>query len=490
MGVYQQLQREGNTVERASGAKEVPRLIQAGMGVRISSSKLARETSRLGAVGVVSSVGLRHVIIEEIRSGDREAIELAGTFPIARYIDDLLAFAPGGKKHTAAVPLDHPDPSKGELPKRLSAIAAYVEVLRSRSGHDGMVGINVMWKCSLTVLPSLYGAMLAGVDMLLCGAGVPMELPDIVSRIQNGQDLEYLPLHGTDTNTQLSISGDRTLAQSNLSKSPMLVPILSNFAFPKRILDVWSREYGGVKPFAFVLENHAAGGHNAPPRDKESYGERDDITAYFEKVRDLGTPVYVAGAGSTREEYLAWREKGAYGLQVGSRFALCAESGLRDDLRNAVIAGNAQAETDVLTSSRLSSTGYPFKYVPLAGTLAEQPIYDSRRRICNKGYLLHSHVETDDDGSVKESYVCPAMPAAQYVRLGGEAEETVARVCLCNALLAAAGLAEPGEPPLITLGTEGLQVTELHSAREVIEEILTPEHVQLMEDRLRRGQPC
>ena len=48
---------------------EMPRLIQAGMGVRVSSCTLANTTSRLGGLGVVSAVGLRHIVIEEIRQG-------------------------------------------------------------------------------------------------------------------------------------------------------------------------------------------------------------------------------------------------------------------------------------------------------------------------------------------------------------------------------------------------------------------------------------
>ena len=109
--------------------KDVPRLIQAGMGVRISSAKLANTTSRLGAIGVVSSVGLRHIIVEEVRAGNLEAIEIARTFPVRQYVDDLLAFAPGGQKNRKAISMDHPDPTKSELPKRLSAIAAYIEVV-------------------------------------------------------------------------------------------------------------------------------------------------------------------------------------------------------------------------------------------------------------------------------------------------------------------------------------------------------------------------
>jgi len=462
---------------------ELPRLIQAGMGVRISSSKLANATSRLGALGVVSSVGLRHIIIDEIRAGNPETVALAKSFPVARYVDELMEFAPDGPKHKTPAPMDLPGP-KGELPKRLSVITSYIEVKKAQLGHKGKIGVNVMWKCSLTVLPSIYGAMLAGVDALLCGAGVPMELPDIIRRVRSGSDLQYQPLHGTGTNVQLSIAQDETASLFRRMAPPHLMPIISNFAFCKRILDVWHREYDGAKPYAFILENHEAGGHNAPPRNRVSFGEQDDLTTYFDKVRNLGVNVYVAGDGSSREEYQSWIDQGAYGVQVGSRFALCTDSGMRDDLRDKIIERNANGETIVQTSNRLSPTGYPFKQVPLAGTLSDAGVYEARKRICNKGYLLQSHVEALPDGTEKETYICPAMPAKQYAKLGGDNADLTDRVCLCNALFSTAGLGETIEPALVTLGKFGASVTVKRSAREIIEDLLTPAFVAAAERRL------
>jgi NAD(P)H-dependent flavin oxidoreductase YrpB (nitropropane dioxygenase family) len=466
----------------------MPRLIQAGMGAHVSCAKLANITARLGALGVVSGVGLRHIIAEDVRTGDEETIRIARTFPFARYVEELLSFAPGGSRHRKPVPMDTPDPARGALPKRLSAIAAYVEVMRARQGHRGKVGVNVMWKCALTVLPTLYGAMLAGADALLCGAGVPMELPDVVRSVRAGEDMVYQPLSGTGTHVRLAIAQDDPAPLLAKFPVPKMIPILSNFAFCKRILDVWEREYGGARPFAFVLENHAAGGHNAPPRDKVAFGEQDDIARYFDRVLGLGMPIYVAGAfpnGGNRADFEAWRKRGAYGIQVGSRFALCDESGLRRDLKDQVIARNAGGESEVVTDALLSPTGYPFKYVPLPGTLSDPVLYAKRRRICNRGYLCQSHFETLPNGSVRETYLCPAMPEKQYVALGGAREDLARRVCLCNSLLSTAGYFTDTESPLVTLGDSGRQVTARKSARQVVEDILTPEYISAMESALR-----
>jgi NAD(P)H-dependent flavin oxidoreductase YrpB (nitropropane dioxygenase family) len=466
---------------------EMPRLIQAGMGVRVSSCTLANTTSRLGALGVVSAVGLRHIVIEEIRQGREDVIAVAKTFPLGSYVDAIMQFAPGGAKHRRPAPLDDPDPVRGDLPKRLSVIAAYVEVIRAKQGHRGKVGNNVMWKCALTVLPSIYGAMLAGVDSLLCGAGVPMELPDIVRRIRAGQDLEYKPLHGTGTNATLTIAQDDPAALFAETELPKMMPILSNFAFPRRIVDIWAREMDGARPFAFILENHEAGGHNAPPRNKSEFGELDDIDSYFDRVHALGVPIYVAGAfpsGGSRSDLLYWMSRGAYGVQVGSRFALCDESGMRRDLKDAVIEQNARGEEHLVTHARVSPTGYPFKYREIPGTLSDPAVHAERKRLCNKGYLLQGHYEDRPDGTIRETYICPAMPEKQYRRLGGTDEEMDDRVCLCNTLLAAVGLAPVDEPPLVTLGQSGSLCTERRTAREVIEDILTPEYVAAAEAAL------
>ena len=76
------------------------------------------------------------------------------------------------------------------------------------------------------------------------------------------------------------------------------------------------------------------------------------------------------------------------------------------------------------------------------------------------------------------------MPEKQYVNLGGDAEDTVGRGCLCNALIATAGLGECNEPALITLGEQGRLVTQNLSAREVIENIMSPEFVTSKEREL------
>lgn len=472
----------------------MPRLIQAGMGIHISSARLANATSRLGALGVVSGAALRHIVLEDIRSSDTEAIDLAKLFPVASYVEEALAYMPGGKKHKHAIPVDTPDPRHNALPRRLSAIAAFVEVMRAKRGHHGKIGINIMWKCPLTALPSIYGAMLAGVDALLCGAGVPMELPDIVARIRAGQNMEYMPLTGTGTNVRLDIDEDTKEVHHiwDSLKAPKLLPILSNFAFSKRILETWLKKYQ-TSPFAFILENHAAGGHNAPPRNKSTFGDDDDIETYFKKVLSLDLPIYIAGAfenGGTREEFETWTARGAYGVQVGSRFALCEESGMRDDLRKQILERNRNGGVEIKTDHQASPTGYPIKIAQLPGTISEKALWQARQRVCNKKYLVRSHFQEQSDGTTKETYICAAMSPEEYARLGGDPAETEGKVCLCNGLLSTAGYYQDIENASVTLGMSGQHITRNYSAREVVEDILTPEYVAEREGELAEEIPA
>ena len=59
-------------------------------------------------------------------------------------------------------------------------VANFVEVYLASEGHDGMVGINYLEKTQLATPYAIYGAMLAGVDFVLMGAGLPREIPAAV----------------------------------------------------------------------------------------------------------------------------------------------------------------------------------------------------------------------------------------------------------------------------------------------------------------------
>jgi len=146
---------------------------------------------------------------------------------------------------------------------------------------------------------------------------------------------------------------------------------------------------------------------------------------------------------------------GAAGVQVGTAFAYCEESGMAPRLKAEVLRRAAAGDVDIRTDPVASPTGFPFKVVQAADTLADGPVYEKRERICDLGYLRTAY--TEDDGSV--GWRCPAEPVDDYVRKGGSAEDTAGRMCLCNALMSTIDLGQrradgSEEPPVITSGDD------------------------------------
>jgi nitronate monooxygenase len=188
----------------------------------------------------------------------------------------------------------------------------------------------------------------------------------------------------------------------------------------------------------FVIEGSTAGGHNAPPRGKlqldeggESiYGERDIVD--LDKIRALGVPFWLAGGYGSPEKLTEALASGAAGVQVGTAFAFCSESGLREDYKQALLTKARSGESRVFTDPVASPTNFPFKVAELEGTLSDHEIYSARPRICDLGYLREAYRTLE--GTI--NYRCSAEPVTTYVAKGGKVENTADRKCLCNALMA------------------------------------------------------
>jgi nitronate monooxygenase len=235
----------------------------------------------------------------------------------------------------------------------------------------------------------------------------------------------------------------------------------------------------------FVIEMPTAGGHNAPPRvmdynerGEPIYGEKDAID--LEKFRKLELPFWLAGGYGNAEKLHEAISEGAQGIQVGTAFAYCDESGLAPELRQRIIGQVLEDDVDVYTSATASPTGFPFKVVQTPGTVSDVDIYDARERICDVGFLRQLY--QDENGKV--GYRCPAEPIDQYVKKGGNAEDTVGRMCLCNQLGSAAGFSQYKkngmmEPAVVTSGDDLPNIKQFipegqisYSAADVIESLL------------------
>ena len=155
-----------------------PSIVQGGMGVAVSNWRLARAVSRPGQLGVVSGTAIEIVCARRLQDGDagghlRRALQHV---PIPGIAEQVLGtyYLPEGRPPGAPY---RPvlrfclDPSPAA--EKLAVAAAFAEVYLAKQGHDRLVGINLLRKIEFPILAQLYGAMLAGVDHVLMGAGNP-----------------------------------------------------------------------------------------------------------------------------------------------------------------------------------------------------------------------------------------------------------------------------------------------------------------------------
>jgi NAD(P)H-dependent flavin oxidoreductase YrpB (nitropropane dioxygenase family) len=190
------------------------------------------------------------------------------------------------------------------------------------------------------------------------------------------------------------------------------------------------------------------------------YGARDE--ADVSKMAALGLPFWMAGAYGTPDQVAAAVDAGAVGVQVGTLFALCAESGLTDAARDLALEQLRAGDLTVRNDPRASPTGFPFKVVQLEGTVSSAEVYESRERLCDLSYLRQPYERAD--GTV--GFRCAGEPVHMFVKKGGAAEDTEGRKCLCNGLTATIGLGQHrkdgyDEAPLVTLGEDLAGVEEL-----------------------------
>lgn len=435
----------------------LPPIIQGGMGAAVSSWYLAQTVAREGQLGVVSGTALETIVARRLQNGDegghmREALS---HFPYQDVAERLLDtfFLPEGRQGKPFRPMRRISIKAHKEHDQLTAAANFVEVWLAKQSGNGKVGINFLEKLQTATPAALYGAMLAGVDAILMGAGIPREIPQIMTDFSQGR------VGG------LSIDSERPagMAAPILEFDPMetfgSAPEMPRPAFlaivTAEVLASYLARNEVTRPEGFIVEHFMAGGHNAPPRklqDTETgYGPLDE--ANISKVKDVGLPFWLAGGRATTASVKEAVEMGAEGVQVGSLFALSRESGLLPEYREQMLQAAREGNLRVRTDHRASPTGFPFKVVELPGTMGQEGVYKARPRLCDLGYLRSSHI--DEAGKV--SYRCAAEPVEPFLKKGGETEELAERICLCNGLTAAVGLGQERpdgykEAPLLTLG--------------------------------------
>jgi nitronate monooxygenase len=148
--------------------------------VAVSSWRLARAVSLRGQLGVVSGTGIDTVVARRLQLGDpgghlRRAFD---AFPLPEAAERVWDryFIPGGKP--AGAPFKSKPIPTIKMPSALLdllVISNFSEVFLAKAGQAGRIGINLLEKVQLPNLAALLGAMLAKVDVVLMGAGIPRD---------------------------------------------------------------------------------------------------------------------------------------------------------------------------------------------------------------------------------------------------------------------------------------------------------------------------
>ncbi|MCI0854722.1 MAG: nitronate monooxygenase [Chloroflexi bacterium] len=449
---------------------KLPEIIQGGMGVAISDWNLARAVSLQGHLGVVSGTGIGQIMTSRLMEGDIEGhIRRAlSHFPFQGPVRRILSRYYVSEPENPQPPYKRPTMWTLKPPKtlnELTVIANFVEVFLAKEGHQNAVGLNLLEKLQMPTMASLYGAMLAEIDFVIMGAGIPLQIPGILDKLADHQAVSYrIDTQGAAQEDDYHLHFDPQAIFPDVVEKigrltrPNFLPIISSVVLAKALI---KRATGKID--GFVIEAPTAGGHNAPPRGQlhldeggePIYGEKDEVD--LEKIKQLGLPFWLAGGYDSPEQLQDALDAGATGIQVGTSFAYCAESGMDEKLKSRIIQKVLDKEIKVRTDPIVSPTGYPFKVVQLEGTLSDPEIGRNRIRLCDVGMLRNPYRRADG----KVGYRCPAEPVKLYLKKGGKPEDTVGKSCLCNNLFATARYAQHRkdgyvEPPIVTSG-DGLE---------------------------------
>jgi len=342
-------------------------IVQGGMGVGVSLHPLARAVAREGGLGIVSSACL-----------------------------DRLVSQRNGKKTD-------------------SYQAAFEEVSLAKAA-GGSAGINIMCALGRDYEASVRGALDAGADAIISGAGLPMGLPAIQP-----------------------------------PKDTALIPIVSSTRALELICRKWEKL--GYRPDAVVLEGPLAGGHLGFKMDQIDL-ESNLLENLFPPVKDYARkngdfPVIVAGGIYTNSDILRYLAMGADGVQMGTRFLATEESSASAEYKHAVVA--SKDEDIIVAHDPGSPCGLPFRVIK------QSPMYVSslhrlRKPRCDKGYVLLK----DAEGKYSR---CPAKESNEH------------HFCICNGLLSSAGYNRDKEEPLYTVGTNASRVDRIVPVKALMDEL-------------------
>lgn len=261
-------------------------IIQGGMGVAISRSSLAGAVAAAGGVGVIS---------------------------------------------TAQIGYDEEGWAQNPIETNLKAVARHITLAKEKA-RQGIVAVNIM-VATRAYEKYVKAAVKAGVDLIISGAGLPVDLPEFVK-----------------------------------GSAVKIAPIVSSAKAAKVICKLWERKSKRL-PDLIVVEGPLAGGHLGFSAEEL---ENIDMNAYDEEIQRIlevageysqkaeqKIPVVIAGGIDDREKVRHCFELGADGVQVASRFVTTEECDAPMAYKQAYI--NAKKEDIVIVKSPVGMPGRAIK---------------------------------------------------------------------------------------------------------------------------------
>ena len=284
-------------------------VIQGGMGVGVSLSSLAGAVAKAGGIGIIS---------------------------------------------TAQIGFKDQDFGKNPMAANLRAIHSELKKAREKA-PQGILGFNIM-VATKEYASYVKEAVKAGADVIISGAGLPIDMPKFVAEAENENG-----------------------GSEKKERRTMIAPIVSSVKSALVICRMWDRKYHTAPDFV-VVEGPCAGGHlgfsreqltelgadtdhvaetfDEPAYDKEIRGIIETVKSFAEKYKKH-IPVITAGGIFDHKDVLHQFALGAEGVQAATRFVTTEECDADIAYKEAYI--NAKEEDIVIVKSPVGMPGRAIK---------------------------------------------------------------------------------------------------------------------------------
>ena len=308
---------DGGLKPMVLGGRSLLPIVQGGMGIGVSAKRLAGSVASMGGMGTISSVDLR------------------------RHHPDLMERTQG------LTPGEEAKQVINEV--NLEALSREIKAARINSQGRGLLAINVMRAVS-EYGPSITRALECGIDAVVVGAGLPLDLPDLAK--------------------------DHPKAA--------LIPILSDARGVQLVVKKWERKKR--MPDAIVIEHpRLAAGHLGAAKIADLSDTRFDFENVIPQARAFlraagieHVPLIAAGGIRSFEDIARVQSLGAAAVQLGTPFAVTEEGDAHPEFKRILAQGK---EEDMLEFT--SVAGLPARAVSTPWLRAYLKIEDKLQAVAH-----------------------------------------------------------------------------------------------------------